>query len=350
MMPPSGEAARRAISAARARPRATGAAGGPLGQGTQPEPAERGLELLELAGRNRHGGGVGAGLAERLQGHALEQLRLLDQLGLRLGDVLLHRPRQLVQHRQHLGADAVAGEDRLLVGLVVGEGEPGGRGKGAHLGPPEPDQWPDQTPAPRRQAAQRADARGCGEAVEDGLGQVGAGVAGGDPVGARAGPQALGGVVARRSRLGLEVALAELRALDVQVDAEQAAERPRRLLARVGRLAQAIVDVQGVDVGSLEGGREAGRRAGRIRAAGDQNDAAGMRVDEAAASNDVGQPGEGILLAPHGRGDLTGRVVRLHAAAPGASRSGCSLARATNSSTRRGKPFSSTSPIGSKRR
>ncbi len=114
-------AASRMISAARRRPSGTAR---PLARSASARSARRrraGSEPGEGVGPDRHRAGAGAGGLERLQHHPLQELGVLDQLGLGLGDVPLGRRAQLAKHRQHLGAHSVAGEVELEVGLVVGE-------------------------------------------------------------------------------------------------------------------------------------------------------------------------------------------------------------------------------------
>ena len=144
---------------------------------------------------------------------ASSSLGLLGELGLGLGDRCLGRGADLVEHGQHLVADPVARVERLVVGRVVAERQPRLLGQRARSRAREiAEQRPDQAAPPRGAARAAAGARRGREAVEHGLGQVGAGVAGGDPVEAALGAQPLGGRVARLARRGLDVALSELRA------------------------------------------------------------------------------------------------------------------------------------------
>ena len=94
--------------------------GGALGERAQGEPLERRLAARELVGGDRDVAGARAHRLELLEHHPLEQRRLLGQLGARLGDVPLGGRAEIAEHRQHLDADPVAGEARVLVRLVVG--------------------------------------------------------------------------------------------------------------------------------------------------------------------------------------------------------------------------------------
>src|SRR4051794_10420506 len=176
-------------------------------------------------------------------------------------------------------------------------------------------------------------------------------MAGCHPVRARAASKAFGSLVASAPRGGLEIALIQLRPLDVKVDPQRPAECSRRALALDRRLAQPVVHVQRMDVVGAEP-REAGGGAGGVGAARHHHHAGRVRVDQPAAANRAGKPLESLLLGEH-----RGAMLVLAVVAPGArhpSRSpnsgSCSRARATKRSTGCGKPFSSTSPIGSNRR
>ncbi len=87
--PPSGRAARRMICSARRRPSGTAAPGGALRERPQCEAAQGGLGALQRIGADRHRTGAGPRRLERLQHDPLQKMRLLDQLGLRFGDVPL---------------------------------------------------------------------------------------------------------------------------------------------------------------------------------------------------------------------------------------------------------------------
>ena len=69
------------------------------------------------------------GAFECVERHALEQRGLLAQLGASLRDVPFGLGAQLGEGRQDLGADAVAGEGRIEVRLVVSERKSGSRGQ-----------------------------------------------------------------------------------------------------------------------------------------------------------------------------------------------------------------------------
>ena len=146
-----------------------------------------------------------------------------------------------------------------------------------------------------------------------------------------------------------------LRPLDVEVDAKPRAEVAADALVAIGRLAKAVVDVQRVNARRPDRTGQPRRRAGRIGAAGNQHHPGGDRVDEPAPPHHLGQGVERIVCAhaPHA-GDLTRRRGRGSSVVGGSavSRALASDSRglATNSSTGCGKPFRSTSPIGSNSR
>ena len=148
------------------------------------------------------------------------------------------------QHRHHVAADPRPGKGRVLVGGVVAERQAGGRGELPRLIPAERQQRPDDPPAPRRKAEQRPPPGARGEAVEHGLGEVGARVAGGDPVEAAGGAQRLGGGVAGIAGGGLDVAVREVGSLDGELDAELLAEGACGGLVLAGVGAEPVVEVQ----------------------------------------------------------------------------------------------------------
>ena len=201
-----------------------GATGGPLGERPQREAAQSGLRALEGVGSDRHRAGAGPCDLERLQHDPFQEMRVLDQLGLSLGDVPLGRRAQLLQGRQHLGPHSVAGVVELEVGLIVGERQARLGRQAARLGTLELEQWPHYPAALRRQPAKRSRSGRDGEAVQHRLGEVGPRVAGRDPVAAGAGAKLLRGGVSRIPRRGLEVSREVLRPLDVEVDAESGAK------------------------------------------------------------------------------------------------------------------------------
>ena len=199
----------------------------PLRELTQGEARDGGIEGVQGAGADRRGG-VGAGGGEGLRGDPLERLALLRELLLRLGDHPLRVGTDLREHGQHLASNPIAREHRLHVGGVVAEGEARlGRELTHLLSTERHASGVPRTPA-RPQAQQGTTARGGRQPVDDGLRQIGAGVAGGHPVESPIRPKPLGCRVAGPTRLRLEVPLAEARSLHDQVEAEPSAERTAR--------------------------------------------------------------------------------------------------------------------------
>jgi hypothetical protein len=268
--------------------------------------ARRRIGGREHLGGDRGHPGAGAALGEKLGGEALEELRLLAELGAGLGDVLLRRGIELSQHREHVLPDPVARELRVEVGRVVAEGKPGLARQRARLLAAEGQQRPDHPPAPRRQSEQRAAPRRNGEAIDQRLRGVGHRVTGRDPVGVASLALSLGGLVARGARLGLEVSALDLGALDPQVDAKRRAELPAGALVVVGGDAQPVVEMQRVDVGPSAVLDERRGSAGGVGPAGDQDHGAVEPIDEPALADDLPQLRKRLLLAH--RGDLTRRT------------------------------------------
>ena len=99
------------------------AAGRALGKRAEREALKGGLPDAQGAGVEAGVGGAGAGALQRLERDALQERRLLTQLGPGLGDVPLGLRAELREGRQDLGADPVAGKSRIEVRLVVGEGQ-----------------------------------------------------------------------------------------------------------------------------------------------------------------------------------------------------------------------------------
>ena len=236
--PPSGTPARRMIcgraprvrAAPRGPRRARRARAAPGGAGAGSEPAS-------AVRPDRDGAGARARGLERLEHHPLEQLGLLGELGLGLGDVPLGRGVELAQHRQDLGADPVAREapGRAFVSSSA-NGRPAAVARRAQSRARSRSSSGRTTrPLLRRQPAERPRPGRDGEPVEHRLGEVGARVAGGDPVAAGAGAEPLGGRVAEVPRGGLEVSVRRgPGALDVEVDPQPRAEVAGDPLVAVG--------------------------------------------------------------------------------------------------------------------
>ncbi len=244
---------------------------------------------------------------------------------------------------------------RIEVGLVVGERELGRGGELARALALEPEQRTDDAAAAGGEPEQGPAARRDREPVEDGLRDVGAGVAGGDQAGAGAVAEPLGGVVAQRPRGGLQVALERaLRALDVEIDPQL----PRRVDGRSPchrrRRPEAVVEVQRVH---LLGAQLAGEPAA---AQAESAPPETMTTAERAARRSVRCRGRRRrarrALPPWSRPSHGPDATRPRGGFRSAAldwdlrRRSRSRARATNSSTGSGKPFSSTPPIGSNSR
>ena len=256
------------MSAARARPSATWRPGRALGKRPQRQALKCRLPHAQGVRVKAGIGGAGSGALERLVGNALQKGRLLRELGTGLGDVPLALGAELCEGRQDLRPDAVASESRIEVRLVVGEGKPGGRGQRPGLFAREREQRADHAPRARAHTQKRPGAGRLGEAVDDGLGDVGARVAGGDPGHAEAGAKALRGEVASGARGSLEVAgpkLLTFHALDVEVDPKRGTEAAGGLLVRARGVAQAVVDVDGVKALGPDDRSERGRGARQSR-------------------------------------------------------------------------------------
>ena len=249
---------------------------------------------------------------------------------------------------QHLGADPVAGEGRVDVGLVVGERQPGDRDQLAHPLAIEPEQRPDDPAVARREPEQRPRAGRGGEPVESGLGDVGAGVAGDDRGRAAAPAQALGGVVAdaRAQRPGGCPAAG--RAGRSTCRSMRSAAHSRRAAASpvAGAGAQAVVDV-----------RRRARPRRRASASGPRRRAAESAPPETittaddpgsisplaatASASSASAPCSPCVAFTPGWYAREGRIPAPRAARRTSGSSG-SRARTTNSSTGWPKPFSST--------
>ena len=135
------------------------AAGGALGEGAQREPPQRRFRAVQCVGPDRRRTRAGAGGLERLQHHALQEVRVLDQLCLRLGDVPLGCGAQLVERRQHLSTHPVAGEVQVKVRFVVGERQARLDREAARLPTLELEQRPHHAAALCREAAERPRSR-----------------------------------------------------------------------------------------------------------------------------------------------------------------------------------------------
>ena len=196
--PPSGCAARRRISRGAGAAERDRAPRGALGERAQRQPAQRRARARRARRREIATAPASApALGERLEHDAAPSSSASSASSARVSAMLRSAAGlELAQHRQHLGADPVAGEARVVVGRVVGERQPGGGRELADALALEREQRPDDPAAARRQPEQRPRPGRDGEPVEHRLGEVGAGVAGGDPVGAGAVAQPLGGRVA----------------------------------------------------------------------------------------------------------------------------------------------------------
>ena len=227
----------------------TAPAGRPLGELAQHQPAQRRPASAQLLGRDRGRAAAGAGRGERLGDEPLEQLRLLVQLGVGGGDVALDLGADLGEHRQHLVADPVAGVARGR--RCVGSSTNGSPASSATARVSSRSRSRAAGERPCRCAAAARAAAGFRARRRAGRGSSRRGRCGCDRSRSSRAPsrvaQPLGGRVAGLAGAGLDVALAELGALDVEVDAELRAERPRRPLVVVGVGPQAVVEVQGGD-------------------------------------------------------------------------------------------------------
>ena len=114
-------------------------------------------------------------------------------------------------------------------------------------------------------------------------------MAGGDPRRIHLRPQAFGGGVTCVACRLLKVSLHEPRALDPQLDPQLLAERPAGRLVLVGVVSQPVVEVQPDDRIPPDGRGKARRKAGRVRAAGEQGDTVRSRIDEPALANDFAE-------------------------------------------------------------
>ena len=230
-----------------------------------------------------------AGGAEHLRHRCVQRLGLLRQLGPGRRDVLLGAGVDVGQRRHHVAADPSAGEGRVLVGGVVAEREARRRREGPSLVAAERQQRPDDAAAPRSEPEQRPPPGARGEAIEHGLREVGARVAGGDPVEAPGRAERLGGGVAGIARGGLDVAGGEIGALGDELDAELIAEGAGGGLVFAGVGAEAVVQVQGGDALRPNGSDEGGGEAGRVGAAGDHGHARRALGHEAALPHRNGE-------------------------------------------------------------
>ena len=200
-------------------------------------------------------------------------------------------------------------------------------------------QGADDPAVARRQAEQRPRAGRGREAIDDGLGDVGARVAGRDPVGVESIAQPLGRLVAGVAGHGLDVARRQQRALDVEVDPELGAEGARRPLVLVGVLAQPVVEV---DRSHGRGTAERGQRrggAGRVRPAGDEHDSARAWIQQSSRLDHVRQ-GLDSRRALHGADDRYA-IRRI---------SGAGTNDATSTSRRRTAPSAPGTPSARRRR
>ena len=170
------------------------------------------------------------------------------------------------------------------VRLVVAERKAGGLGERPGLIAGQRQERAHDAAGARAEAEQGPAPGRRGETVDDGLGDIGAGVPGGDPARACANPKALGRHVAGGSGCGLQVAGSELvrtEAFDVQVDAQRRAEPADDALIVVGGVAKPVVHVQRVKVLGADHPDQRGRGAGRIGAARDHDDAVGAGLGQA---------------------------------------------------------------------
>ena len=293
------------------------APGGALGEDAQRQPGEGGLGAGERVRGDRGHLTARAGRVEQLGYEALEHHALLGELGARLRDVALGGGVQLAQHRQDLGADAIAREGRIVIRRVVGERQACRGGEPPGVGALEREQRADHPAAASGQPEDRPPAGRDREAVEHRLGHIGAGVAGGDPVGVVPRPPALGRGVAGVPGGSLDVAVAELGPDHLEVDPEPRAEVAAGGLVGVGALAQAVVDRDRGDVGGSAGLGEPRGRAGRVGASRDEHDARRASGDEAALADRGGELLDGPVARSLHRSALddpvlAGLVGRVH--------------------------------------
>ena len=343
------------ISAARARPEGT----------ARPAPARRAPAAPACAAglapsgvrpdRDRAGAGARPRRAPRARsGRAA---RLPRQLGAGLGDVALGRRAELgstgsTSARIRLRAKP----DRALVSSSA-------NGRPAAAASSRLARARARAAAERRgrcAAAARAapGSRRDREPVEDRLGEIGAGVAGRDPVGAGSCRAA-----ARRPRSGRHERRPggcpepALRPLDVQVDPQPRAEAPAGRARRRRRVAKAVVEVSACTL--------SGPARGEAAAAQAESGPPETRTTPTTADRSVRWPrptsarlGQSappcVTARSHGgdryaadAADPRSAAHRLDLRSRGFRRS---PRTATNSSTGSGKPFSSTSPIGSNSR
>ena len=203
----------------------------------------------------------------------------------------------LAEHRQHLVANPVARVEWLGVGGIVPEGQPRlGHQAARQIAVHGNHRTDDRAAASSEPEQSPATGRG-GEPVEHRLGEVGAGVAGGDPIEPSGAPQPLRGRVTSLPGHGLDVSRAQLRPVDLQLDAERRAELHAGFLVAVRVRAQAVVEMQsdhGIPTKRLDQARS---RRGRIRPTGDEHDAPGALSDQAALPHRPGQGRQRLRLS-----------------------------------------------------
>jgi hypothetical protein len=228
---------------------------------------------------------------DRLVGRPLEHLPLVAQQEAGLGDRAFGGRRQRAQHRQHLVAQPGAREARILVGRVIAPGEAARAAVLAGVLASGLQQRPDEAAAARRHAEQCARAGRDRKPVEDGLGLVAGRMRGGEvgPVLIR---EPLGDRVARLARLRLQVALAQLHALDGQRDAEAVADDAAELLVGVRSRPQAVIDVERSNLGADP--HSAVQQADGVGTAGQQHQKRVPGPDQSARLRDLEGP------FPHG--------------------------------------------------
>ena len=355
--PPSGSPARRAISAARARPSATGrpaarSASARRASRRRPgsKPPARRPRSPRRRRRRRRRRAPRARPARAAAASSASSARVSAMLRSRAG--LISRSTGSTSARIRLRANVGSS----LVSSSA-NGQAGGCGELATRCALERQQRADHPAAARRQPEQRPRSRArlrAGRAASR-RGRCGCGRW-------RSGRRRCDRAAARRRRSGAPRAAAwrlpasGARGRSTWRSMRSAAQSRRQAASSSSASgAKAVVDVQGVHRLGPELARQRRRGAGGVGTARDHDH--GRRCSRRAArwrATDAGELGERLILAHAGdltraEADSAGRRPAPRRP-PSLNRSSGSRARATNSSTGSGKPLSSTRPIGSNSR